>query len=99
MLSMSVNKNPFGIDQISQSALNIYPNPASDLIYIESTTGNNIVSKVTLFNAQGIEVLSMVPGNSQEKATLDLGNIADGLYFLHVYTNEGVLTRQVVIRK
>jgi hypothetical protein len=99
LLSMTVNQNPFGIGTNSTSGLNIYPNPASDLIYIEPASGYPWPSNVTLYNTQGQEVLNVIPQDSHERVKMDVKDFPDGLYFLKVYTNEGVLTRQVVIRK
>jgi len=86
-------------EQTSQNQINIYPNPASDLIYIEPASGYPWPSNVTLYNTQGQEVLNVIPQDSHERVKMDVKDFPDGLYFLKVYTNEGVLTRQVVIRK
>jgi len=99
LLDLSIQKNPYGISQTGTNILNIYPNPASDFIYIEPASGYDWPSKVTLITSQGKEVLNIIPGTKQEKVKVDIENFQDGLYFLQVNTNDGIITRQVVIRK
>jgi hypothetical protein len=99
MLVLNIQKNPFGVSQNGNTLLNIYPNPAKDLIYIEPASGYEWPSKVTLFSTQGKELITVLPGQKQDKIKMDVENLQDGLYLLRVYTNDAVLTRQVVIRK
>jgi hypothetical protein len=99
LLALNIDQNPYGISQISPSVLNIYPNPASDIINVEPGSGYEWLTKITLITVQGQEMLNVIPANKQEKVRLDVGSLEDGLYFMQVYTNDRVLTRQVVIRK
>jgi hypothetical protein len=99
MLVLNIQKNPFGVSQNGNTLLNIYPNPAKDIIYIEPTSGYEWPSKVSLFSTQGQELITVLPGQKQDKIKMDVENLQDGLYLLRVYTNDAVLTRQVVIRK
>lgn len=99
MLVVDIHKNPFGVSQNSTPSLNIYPNPASNLIYIEPASGYEQLLKVTLFTSQGQELMTVVPDKKQDKVQLDVANLQDGLYLLQVQTQDGILTRQVVVRK
>ncbi len=99
LLNLSVNQNPYGIGENSVDLLNIYPNPANDRIYIEPTSTQEWPSKVTLINSQGQEMINLIPASKQDKVKLDVKNLEEGLYFLQVYTNDRILTRQVVIRR
>lgn len=63
----------------SHSLIRIYPNPAKDLVYLESS--EEII--VQLFDVFGKELL----GGSKLKS-IDLSNLSDGLYFIRIYTDE-----------
>ena len=98
-LVLNIQKNPLGINENSLNAFNVYPNPASNFIYVEPVVSNHWPSKVTLTTVEGREVLNMTSGLQQDKVKIDVGNLQDGEYLLQVYTTEGVITKQVIIRK
>jgi len=68
-----------GIKQIeSYSALTIYPNPANELINIET---DKSVEEIKIFSALGQEY-SLPTGLTDKKATIDISNLPSGIYFI-----------------
>lgn len=84
-----------GIDEVEALQVNIYPNPASRYIHIESAEA---MSDVVIYNAVGQQVMrSNVEG---EHTTLDLGNLATGTYTLRINGANGVqTTRKFIVNK
>lgn len=67
--------------------LTIYPNPASDLIYIDQAGTENESAGtclVKIFNMLGEEVLRQAIFNHQPLNSIDISSIPNGLYFLQV---------------
>ena len=68
-----------GIDDVETLQVNIYPNPASRFLNIESAEA---ISEVVLYNAVGQQVVSRhIDGNAVQ---LDLGNLTTGNYTMEV---------------
>jgi hypothetical protein len=69
--------------------INIYPNPVSEILYIES--GNHEIAKMSLYDING-KLLQTVDTPIQE---LDVRSLSNGLYFLVLENTSG----EIVIRK
>jgi hypothetical protein len=67
--------------------LNIYPNPSSEVVFIES----NNVQSVQVINAQGQTVLSQYNVNE-----ISIGHLATGSYQFVVTTEQGMSTSTIV---
>jgi Secretion system C-terminal sorting domain len=65
--------------------LKIYPNPISNFLYIDS---DDNIEKVEVINLNGQIVL-----RENNKSQIDVSNISNGIYFIHVY--EGKILRGV----
>ncbi len=87
--------------------LTIYPNPASDVLFIESA---EVIKSVIIFDSRGMTIeqlnnrtIEQPNGRSVEQAkdhlwVVPLAGLAPGLYFVRVETDSGVVGRKVVIR-
>ena len=84
-----------GIDEVETLQVNIYPNPASRYLNIES---DEPMAEVVIYNNIGQQVVSrQINGYS---AQLDLGNMATGTYTLRVNGADGSLTtRKIIVNK
>ena len=84
-----------GIDEVETLQVNIYPNPASRYVNIESASA---LSEVVIYNAIGQKaVRRTVNGNAVQ---LDLGHLATGTYTLRISGADGSLTtRKIIVNK
>jgi len=71
----------------------VYPNPAQNQLTI-NTDGKTIES-IQLFNVLGEKIMERNSSNSK----IDLLDIQNGIYFLVVKTNEGILKKKIVVSK
>ncbi len=69
--------NVSGIDEISQATFKVFPNPANNLLVIESTIEDNI----SIYNAVGqiVQTVQIIPAI---KAEVNCSQLEDGIYFL-----------------
>ncbi|HLO89953.1 MAG TPA: T9SS type A sorting domain-containing protein [Lentimicrobium sp.] len=72
------------------SKINIYPNPAGDILYID---GNNPVTKVEIYSVSGQLILT-----SNNKNAVDISSLDSGVYVSKVYMN-GMQSTSKFIKK
>ena len=73
------------------SDIHIYPNPAKNLIYLsgEILKQNPIYE---IYNVVGEKVIN----NKLINDKIDITKLSAGIYFLKIYTNEGIITRKFI---
>lgn len=72
------------VENFSPEALRVYPNPTSNLLYIESP----VAVQAALYDLTGRPLL-----NTAEARQIDLSGFAEGLYFLHLTDKNGRLLK------
>ena len=84
-----------GIDEVDGLQVNIYPNPASRFLNIESAEG---IREVVVYNAIGQQVI--VRNINAASTQLDLGSLAIGNYTLRIVSQNGTETaRKFIVNK
>ncbi len=79
------------VKEITNTSINIYPNPTSDIITIEGEEINNV--NVTDINGKIVKQLI----NSDKQVTIDLTENAKGIYFVSVETNKEIFIKKIVL--
>ncbi|MBD77359.1 MAG: hypothetical protein CL840_00295 [Crocinitomicaceae bacterium] len=80
-----------GLEEMQGRALQVFPNPTTDKLYVTGLKGLNVQS-IRLLNLSGIEVKSFTPLNHE----LDVGDVPNGIYLLEVVVDGQRLTRRVI---
>ena len=84
-----------GIDDVETMIVNIYPNPTSRILNVQSASG---IGEVVVYNALGQQVLRQQAAG--ERMQLDLGHLAAGSYTMTVTALDGEqATRRINIAK
>jgi hypothetical protein len=74
----------------------VYPNPASNEIFIENYTGENPMLRI--YNVSGQLLVQQKLGSG--KQTVDTGTLLNGIYFVNLYDKNGISkTKKLVIVK
>ena len=83
-----------GITEISADArsFGLYPNPATNAVTLEFN--NNSVKNISLLDLTGRVVLNT--SVSDEKTTLNISNLAKGIYYVRIQTNNKVEVAKIV---
>ncbi|PNQ74684.1 peptidase M1 [Hanstruepera neustonica] len=84
--NITLSISDYELDQ----ALIIYPNPTESYITIQKPEKVTI-SNVEVYNTLGQKVLSL-----DSPSIIMVDTLSDGLYFLKLYTNKGVIVKRVV---
>ena len=82
-------------DKIIDNNFILYPNPANNNITIEYSSLNNNKEKLALvYNIQG-QLLQQLP-LLQNKTVVDISNFTNGMYFVKIKTENGVIVKKFV---
>ena len=76
-------------------AVNVYPNPASDRVYISS---NSTILNLTIVNCMG-QIVSSHAGVNADVAELDISQLATGTYIVKAITKNGSAIERLCITK
>ena len=77
-----------------ESNLSIYPNPTSTSV-VQIDVKEDVLKTLELYSYQGRNIENIT--FDKNKNTLQLNNVAKGIYFLHVTTNKGKTVKKLVI--
>ena len=82
------------ISEPTMNELSIYPNPAKDVLKVQSP---DIIENISIINILGSVVLNSAPGDNN--CNLDLSDFDVGIYFVMVQTGKGTFTKKVQVQK
>ena len=77
-----------GLDDQNQLDISIYPNPTSDIVYVE---GNYTQLKVVIYNVLGKEIL-----NKSITNRIDISHLDNGVYILQLSDGVKLSTRKII---
>ncbi len=83
---------PFSIDE-NTIGFEVYPNPATDYIYIESSSR---IKSISVFDFTGKLILTK--DSNQQKESLQIKEIAKGSYIVQTLINDKTFTKQIVVK-
>ena len=75
--------------------VNIYPQPATDLVYIESLD-QSIIEHVTLYDQLG-NTISIPDLRNHSKYNISVSQLKSGLYTVELLFKDGIVRKQLVI--
>ena len=81
------------MNQNTDINLSVYPNPSKGNLFIN--TYQEIIS-ISIYNIVGKEVTS---GTRANKKQLDLNLFNNGVYFINISTDQGVITKKIILSR
>jgi len=88
IIELTLTVTSVGIEQmtIENGQLKIYPNPTNGQLIIEIVDqAHNDVERMEIFDVIGCEIPTLKGGIFENKITIDISHLANGLYFLKIY--------------
>ena len=80
---MSFSNRKLSTAENKQSTFNLYPNPATETLFI--TSENNLIEKIAVYSINGKLVLSEKENVNQ----LNVSSLSNGLYFVEITSENG----------
>lgn len=90
MINATITKSSVGVNEnIVENSLTVWPQPATDLVYIKAESKTNTTQPVTLFDLNGRVVLTdsftASPGTPTVKG-IDVSGLSNGMYIMQIGT-------------
>lgn len=78
-----------GVEDISKVDMfsNAYPMPARDVVNFDYNFATSVIGEVAIFNMMGQEVMRSEISGMQGKASINVSDLADGIYFYSLIIN------------
>ena len=73
------------------SQINVYPNPASEIIYVEMPSTLSVVN-ITVHDIMGRNMIMDEINNNQ----LNIQHLSEGVYILQILTSQGLFTKKII---
>ena len=93
--SITAQTTNVGIENHLENSIVLFPNPANDVVNVQCT----------MYNVQSVEVID-VYGKSinivhitDNPTRINISDLADGMYFVRVTTDEGVATKPFIVKR
>ena len=90
VLNLKYGATPNAVNEISATAFNIYPNPTTGLLTVES--GTEVITNLEVTNLLGEVVLQ--PKLAQN--TINISSLSTGMYLLNITTKNGRTSQRIV---
>ena len=91
VVTVTIDKNPLGMDEVAASNVAVYPNPNSGVFFVEAASGE---LEVTILDLHGREVYRYANNAfSGDKMVIDLHELPASSYVIRITTN-GESTQQ-----
>ncbi|MBR4136625.1 MAG: fibronectin type III domain-containing protein [Bacteroidales bacterium] len=85
-----------GIVGYLEKAVNLYPNPATEMIAVEVSDANIMIKGVEVYNVYGQLINTIV--STENPLRINVSDLANGMYYVRVTTDGGVVTKNFVKR-
>jgi hypothetical protein len=88
---------PAGTPQIalSDNAVKIFPNPATDFVHVESSGPD--INTIVVSDIAG-RMIQIVTGQKTQRSYVNMANASPGIYFMSITTSEGTVTKKFVLQ-
>ena len=96
--SEAISVTTTGIDNFLSNSIALYPNPANDVINVQCTMNNVQLEGIEVIDVYGKVVRTVVGANnySPMQTRINVSDLANGMYFVRVTTEEGAVTKTFV---
>lgn len=96
--SKEVRINVLSTQDITNSNINIYPNPSNGWVNVD-LNGLEGAKKIQVMDVAGRLITSLAVNSAQTNYTLDMGNTNAGVYFVQIITDGGSYNNKITIVK
>jgi len=93
VMQSAISVDAAAVEDVIFKELSIYPNPASDVLFINNAEGMNL----EVYNVSGNLILKR--DNLTNQTSILLDNLANGVYFAKFIKNDKVGLRKIIINK
>lgn len=86
---LTINRGDVGVNEIAAGEISVYPNPATNVIYVANAEG----AQVSVFDMNGRMVNSVESASANQ--AIDASSLAKGMYIVRIVDGQNVTTKKV----
>ncbi|MDA3818510.1 MAG: VWA domain-containing protein [Prolixibacteraceae bacterium] len=96
-LTVTINvERPTGSNKLSEQTFNVWPVPANNHLNVASN--DQAIGKLQMFDMTG-RLIHQLKLNNQKDVTININQVPDGVYFLHIENDQGRYYKKVVVQR
>jgi hypothetical protein len=84
---------------LPENQINIFPVPASGSLTVETNSKELTIEKIIIYDGRGSQVSNTKNHIEQSRLSLSLSGFENGIYFMEVMTDKGVVMRKFLVSK
>ncbi len=88
-------QDPLNVTELDNVTISLYPNPATNAVKVQA---NQTVTALSLFSALGQRV-HLIENNATNLIELELSNLPQGIYYVHLKLISGEIIRKKLIKR
>lgn len=94
----TVNVNVLGVNNVNDVSVNVYPNPSAGKFIVDlSAVNSNDIKAINVTDMLGRILVNNIITTTNGTAEIDLATQAAGIYYLNIYTNNGLQTVKLTV--
>lgn len=94
ILALEFDLGESAVTHLPPSAIRVFPNPAQDVVYLET---ERTISRVEVYALDGRLVSSQIPGEA-DVTRINVAHLASGMYILKAETPEGIWSNMIQVK-
>ena len=94
--TVSIQTDDVGVQNWLEKSVTLYPNPATEMVAIAVSDANIMITGVEVYNVYGQLINTIV--TTENPLRINVSGLADGMYYVRVTTDNGVVTKNFVKR-
>jgi len=91
---MAELENALSVNDLQLSDVKLYPNPANDIIRIES---NSAIENIIIYNTTG-QIIKRIHIDNSDKIAINTASLKSGFYYIRVSTEKESLLKKIIIQ-
>lgn len=88
---ITITRGTVGVNDVVAGEVNIYPNPANDVINVENAEN----AQISVFDINGRMITTIESASANQ--TIDASNFAKGMYIVRIANGNNVITKKVSV--
>jgi hypothetical protein len=86
---------PLGLSEVSGLILRVYPNPADEVLHLESAAGT---TRIEILDLSGRTLITQKINPGTDKTEISIAELEQGLYMLRVFAPDSFQIEKVIIQ-
>jgi len=95
--SYKISIGNLGVEDYPMEEITIYPNPASDHVWI-SLVNKSFIGLIDIYDQTGKKVISKAISNDQNDVQINLNGISSGLYFMNIDSGKAMISKKLLVK-